>query len=1325
MTQPSTSQVRQWFWRGLLACGLFLMQALVMPVAAQAASALFITTSNVPGGKFHALSEIAKPYGIDVKVQYLEELPANVGSDIFRGHDIVFIDTYQVDRVQARLVKALESVPVPLAWLYDKAAQGVNMPQESAVRLSQYYWNGGKENFTVFFEATSALLKGEPISRFPEPIQYPDAAIYHPDAPQLFTGPLEYLQWKGVDREQRPPVIGIAFHQQYVSGLQTRVVDDIIARVEAAGAVPLAFYHATSDDTANATMMAPGGKRVVDALINTRITLTTEAPRKEFEALGIPVVQATPYRRGDAAEWAADPQGLQLMDVPFYMSQSEYVGMVDIQVASAFDNASQELTAIGPQMDAVVNKAVNLVALQRKPNAAKAVTVFFWNYPSGEKNFSASFMNTPQSMRTMLQALEQAGYDTSVPSEEDLVASLQRLLAPQYRNGELQGLLDDGLADRLPVARYVEWLDSLPAHIKRDVSARWGEPTDSNMVLQQDGESWFVIPRFKLGNVVLMPQPQRSARDEDQEKALYHSSSSLPTHFYLAAYLWARESNQSDAFVHFGTHGSQEWLPGKERGLSVNDYPMLAVGDVPVVYPYIADNIGEAQQARRRGRAVIISHQPPPFQPSGLHEALLTMHDLLHDWMSQGEGAVRDQIKADLLALAAEQRIDKDLGWTPERASAEFAEFVDVLHIHLHELAQMAQPLGLHTLGQAPELKHRLATVLLMLGQEYWEAAAAHAGVEAGEVDEALVADYEQLERTPPYALLKRASEPGADLSDVPESLRAMLEQGRKWYQDIGAEQELPALVNALGGGYTPTSYGGDPIKNPDAYPTGRNLYGFDPSRVPTPQAWEAGKIAAEELIQAHRDNSGEMLRKLALSLWSVETMRHQGLLEAQAFWLMGVKPVWDKGGRVSGVELVDRETLGRPRVDVVLSATGLYRDHFPNTLKQLALAAQLAALAEEPDNPVAQNAQAIAQGLLAQGVPEAQAKLAGQTRIFSSASGEYGTGLEDAALATDSWEGKEEGDAKLAALYLSKMQFAYGPDESTWGSQGVSGSAATNLYAEHLKGTQGAVLSRTSNVYGMLTTDDPFQYLGGLSLAVRALDGEPPELYISNLRGGGSGKVEGASGFLAKELATRQFHPGYIKGLMAEGYSGTLNILDATNNLWGWTAVAREVVRDDQWEEMADVYVRDKFDLGLKEWFEKENPHALAQTIGRMLEAARQQYWEADPATIDELKARYRDLAERYDVRTDNQRFLAYLAEGEPVEASQMPTAQPAPAPSDPAEQPAEAPPAEALEQVTGMRLDKVGAQQVADDNMARIMLALLLLTIAVGGARQAWRRK
>ncbi len=1338
--------------RWLALCLLALLP--VLPVgAAQAASVLFIATSNVPPGKFRLLADMARPHGIAVQVRYLGKIPADADAGLFQGQDMVFFDTYQQDEVRQHLARALPGLRVPHAWLYDaRPAWGGGVDEALGKRLSLYYSNGGRQNMQAFVDTVAAALKGQSAQGVPEPVIFPKTAVYHPRAPgQVFADPLAYLRWAGVDPAdpKRRPVVALAVHQQYIASVQADYIDDLIARIEAAGAVALAFYSPIMDAGSLDRMLRPGGKALADVLINTQIMLMPEMRRAEFERLGIPVLQAMTYRRGDTAHWQASPQGVPLMDVPFYLSQAELAGVTDIQVASASGAGDAPIAAIPPQADAVVGKALRLVALQRKPNADKRLSLFFWNYPPGEKNLSASFLNVPRSLQTTLAALRAQGYDTEVPSEPELIAKLQRLLAPAYRAGELEPLLRDGLAATVPVARYRAWLNRQPAAVQAALRERWGEPEASSMVLREGGaakEPVFVVPRLMLGKIAILPQPPRGEKWEPKEKMLYHSSNAWPSHYYLAAYLWVREQQASDALVHFGTHGSQEWLPGKERGLSVFDPGMLAVGDLPVAYPYIADNIGEAQQAKRRGRAVIISHQPPPFKPAGLHQTLTNLHDLLHAWLAQDEGVVKEKLKADLLAATAKERIDRDMGWTAERARAEFPAFVDALHAHLHELAETAQPLGLHTLGRAPEAQHRLATVLLMLGRPFWEAAALHAGTPVADVDEALVTDYDKLPHTTPYQLLRRHVVQGESTQALPQPLREALDKARTWHAAISADQELPGLLTVLAGRYLPTSYGGDPIKNPDAYPTGRNLYGFDPSRVPTQQAWAAGKEAAEQLIAEHRRLTGQQPKKLAVSLWSVETMRHQGLLEAQALWLLGTEPVWDEGGRVTGVKLVPRKELGRERVDVVLSATGLYRDHFPNTMKILAQAAQLAARATDDGdeaNPVAVHTRTIAARLRAQGMPEKAAQAAAETRIYASESGKYGTGLDDATLATDTWKGKAEGDRKLAQLYLSRMQFAYGADESTWGSlpaDGLKGKDGQplNLYAEQLRGTEGAVLSRSSNTYGMLTTDDPFQYLGGIGLAVRHLDGKAPQLYISNLRGAGSGRVEGAAQFLAKELATRQFHPGYIKGLMDEGYAGTLQVLDATNNFWGWTAVAREIVRDDQWQEMVDVYVRDKHQLGLKKWFEAHNPHALAQSIERMLEAARQGYWQADAKTVAELKDRWRDLAQRFDVRTDNAAFQRYVGAGQgtagfglnlghsPADAADAAAAaaQSAAEPPPPAEAAPAAPPPPPPP-ISGMRLEQVADKPPAPaaNTWQALWVALVLGAVMLGGGW--WQRR
>ena len=1316
---------------------LLLTSLLLVSGSVQAGDVLVLTTSPSPPGRFVALEQAAKAQGLPLRTRFVEKLPtADLNPALWAGADLVLIDAprqHIEDFLRGKLGAALTALErVPHVWLPTPAPKpGGGIDPAFAQRLHGYFVQGGARNTEWLLRALAAQRAGQDWRALPAPQVFPSAAIYHPALPQMVVAtPADYFAARRIDPTLRPPVVAIAFHQGSLASGQTGVIDDLVRRIEAGGALALPFYSPVMDADAVRRMVTLDGRTVADAIVNTQITLNPEGRRQEFEALGVPVVQAMAWRRGSAEQWLADPQGIPLMDVPFYLAQAEYAGITDIQVAMATRAGDEQLAPIEPQAAAVAAKALALVRLKHKPAADKRVAVYFWNYPAGEKNLSASFMNLPRSLAATLAAMQAAGYRTEALDEETLIPRLQRLLAPAYRPPEdqevLRALLRDGLADRLPVDHYRDWLGRLPPAQRAALVERWGDPAQSSMVLREGGRAFFVIPRLQLGHVTLLPQPGRGERGGDREKALYHSSNAVPPHHYLATYLWSRAQFGADALVHFGTHGTQEWLPGKERGLSVSDWPMLAVGDVPVLYPYIVDNIGEATQAKRRGRAVIISHQTPPLTPAGLHDRLTRLHDLLHQWLAQDAGGVKEQLRADFLAGVKRERIHLDMGWTDQRIAREFDAFVSAVHDHLHELALTAQPMGLHTFGRGADERWRIATVLMMLGPDFWEGVADPANP-AEEADELLIADHAKLVDTKPYRLLAAHLKDGAAIPHLGPAAREKLAQARRWYADLGAANEIRALLAGLEGRHIPTSYGGDPMKNPDALPTGRNLYGFDPSGVPTKAAWEAGKQAMDQLLAAHTAQAGRAPRKLTFTLWSVETMRHFGLLEAQALWALGVEPQWDAGGRVSGVKLIPRAQLGRPRVDVVLSATGLYRDHFPNVMKQLAEAARLASEArDETDNPVAANAQRISRSLAAQGVPEAEARAAGATRLFSSESGRYGTGLDDAALATDTWKTQAEGDRKLAQLYLARMQFAYGPDEASWGRAGVSTAGRLNLYAEHLRGTEAAVLSRTSNLYGLLTTDDPFQYLGGIGLAVRHLDGQAPALYVSNLRGSGAGRVEGAAAYLAKELATRNFHPGHIQGLMTEGYAGTLQVLDGINNFAGWQSVAREVVRHDQWQEFMNIYVRDKHALGLKRWFEQHNPHALAQSIERMLEAARLGQWQADAGSVAELKARWRELAQRHAVRSDNPAFQAFVAPGFGLaQAPATTAAAQAAAATQPAEPAPISPPAPApAPPVQGLKLERVPEATPAAAPAGDTLAALLALALAAaGGAWRAWR--
>ncbi len=1296
--------------KALARLALAALFALLAP-SAPARELLVLSAAPVQAGKFHVLDEIGKPLGWRVRYLLADRLSGDEGPGMFKGADLVLLDIpYDpvVEAVERKVGRALAQARTP--WLKIQAERHAvkGLSEPDAKQLWLYYTNGGRRNFGNFFRYLEARVFAGSGTQVAAPIVFPKAGIYHPDYEGVvFERAADYFAWKKMNREARPPVVALALHQLYISSELTSFIDHTIRAIEARGAVAFAFYTPMEDERGFEKLLPLDGKPVADVLISSQIMLRSDLRRAEFDRLGIPVIQAMPYRRGDIPDWQKDAAGVHLMDVPFYLAQPEYAGVTDAMTAAANRKPDGQIVPIPGQVEAVVEKALNLVRLQRTPNADKHVALFYWNYPPGETNLGASYLNVPRSLAGTLAAMKAAGYAVEPTAAEVLVPLLQRLLRPYYREGELQALLSDGLAAALPVSKYRAWFERLPQAVRERILARWGEPEKSSMVIRTAGEPLFVIPRLALGSLVAMPQPPRGERRDDKEKALYHDTAAPVNHFYLAVYLWARETFGAHALVHYGTHGTQEWMPGKERGLAATDDALLPIGDVPVIYPYIVDDVGEAVQAKRRGRALTVSHQTAPFAPAGLHNELNGLHALVHEWQSLTEGPVRAKTGERILAQARKLNFEKDLGVSEAEAKRDFPAFLQRLHDWLHELALASQPQGMHTLGTTQEAKYRLGTVMQMLGKDF-------IALVDPEPGEALVDDYRKLTESAAFRFLERHVQAGESLpAGADPRLAAMLDRARQYYAALDARPETASLLAALAGRHVSPGYGGDPIRNPDSLPTGRNLYGFDPSRVPTKAAFDAGREALDKLIAAYRKKHGQAPAKLAFTLWSVETMRHFGVLEAQALYALGARPKWSEGGQVTGVELIPRDELKRPRIDVVLSATGLYRDHFPNVIRQLADAVVLAGGADESDNAVRANTVQLAARLKASGMDSGRAERYAATRVFSNESGNYGTGINDAILESGTWE-KEE---KLAKLYLARMQYAYGADMKDWGTK----LQDLNLYSENLKGVQVAALSRTSNLYGMLTTDDPFQYLGGVSLAVRHLTGKSPELFISNLREANNPKAETAAEFLARELRTRQFHPGWIESLQREGYSGTTELLDSINNFWGWQVTAPDIARADQWQEFADVYVRDKYRLGLKDWFERANPAALAQMIERMLEAVRKDYWQADAATVRELAERYQELAAKHDVRTDNAKFSEFVARAAGYGLASPAAALPAAA-AKPQLPPSVEP---APPQVRGMKLARVmppapAALQVLQQALA---IALLLAAMTFGGFAEVRR--
>lgn len=1357
---------------------------------ATAAKVAILSTSFVLEHKFKLMESIAQDQALELAwTQVDREGEAGV-KRVLDNADFIIIDApndesmSQVEQIAGEQLHAL-TIPTLSVHRFNPSLrmQAQHLDKEQAQQLFTYYVSGMRMNRERMMQYLKAWFAGEDISAVAPPVELPNGGIYHPDAEQaIFASLPEYLDWWQQHRQnwQDTPVIGMETASSYLSDGQTRQLDETISAIERAGGMPLVFYRGSRPRPDSATrspaqneqqqtrdqsdgkkpenvritvqtigtlddsgfpnpaaqsmhvvdepLIMLDGKTILHVLmVNTFLGINPEGRKAWFRALDIPVINFMQYRNGNRADYAADKAGVSSFMLPFMLTVAEYIGLQDPVLVTT--NEAGELTAIPEQMELLVGKLVNLAQLAMLPNAEKNVALLFWNHPPGEHNQGASNLNVPRSIAHLVEHLRAADYAFDSASEEQIIAAVGEMLRPVYRKDSLPDLMQTPYWDFLPLTDYLEWFATLPAAVREQIDAYWGEAKKSPWVAQrEDGTTGFVIPRLKLGQLVVLPQPPRGEiAIENTEEKLFHDTKIPTNHFYLATYLWLRAQQPAHAIIHFGTHGSQEWTPGKERGLWAFDDPNLLVGNTPVIYPYIIDNIAEAVHVKRRGRGVIISHQTPPFSPAGLSEDFAQINDTIHEYESLDEGLVKENTRKQIIELVVKMNIHQDMDWKVADLERNFPEFLREIEDYLEHLAIAQQPLGLHVLGQDMERAHMTSTIMQMLGQPLYTAL----GFEnAGEI---FTGDYQQIQASAPYRFVDEwvlSDKPLDTLDDDDKALAELAKHGRSLAATFSTANEIESILRALSARWIDPSYGGDPIRNPDALPTGRNMYGFDPSRVPTRAAYEAGKEALQHLILTYQTtHDGQFPDKLAFSLWSTETMRHLGMLEAQILYAMGVRPVWDEGGRVTGVEKIPLTELGRPRVDPVISITGLYRDQFPNVMERLNEAIML--LAEDEDEPLKQNnvranSLQIIAAMLARGLSEKDASTVAHTRIFGSESGNYGTGLTDATLASDQWE---EGDGKLEQQYLSSMSWMYGPDTTSWSKKiTTSDNNEINAYAEHLQGTRAVVFSRSSNLHGLLDTDHPFEYLGGISMAVRHLDGTAPQLYISNMRDPSRAQLEAADKFLATELRSVYQHPNWIKEMVKEGYSGTLQLLNTINNFWGWQVMDRNIVRDDQWQSFHEIYVNDRYQLGLREWFETYQPAALAQIAERMLEAIRKDYWQASEQTVQELVNVYTQLVQQHDIHTSNATFKAYVQElatnfgtnspsDKPTESATV--AQPDVEPVESAKQIDET-----TENIRGQQMSEVSPTEETIQ-LVWAYAWLLILIIFSGFLWQAWRTR
>ncbi len=1114
----------------------------------------------------------------------------------------------------------------------------VNTSDPAYSNVTKYWDYGGEENMKrliIFLGVKFCNINMEILPPMPVPLH----GIYHPDAGVVFETTSEYLEWYNRTGKYNPSNITIGIHYYYTQSGANPVIDALIHSVEEKGAnVIFATY--TYKDPNSSKYFIQDNQSIVDAII----TLTSfrlhhlkvEEGIRYLSNLDVTPLKGIGSYYSSPEEWE-NSIGLKPMEISWQIALPELDGLTEfIFVGGQIKDPVSGLMIyelVNYQIDWITDRAISWTKLRRIGNPEKKAVIIYYNHGGGKDNIGASYLDISPSLKNLLDAMNESGYEVGhrpIPNGTELINLLmhQGVNVGAWAPEELEKMISDYSLKFIPVGRYKEWFNELPERKRKEVMEKWGEPPGEIMVYENASGKYFVIPGIEFGNVFLAPQPTRGWLQN--ATVLYHSKELPPHHQYIAFYLWLKKEYGADAIIHLGTHGTQEWLPGKETALSVKDcWPTILIQDLPVIYPYVMDNVGEGTQAKRRGNAVIVDHLTPPIVAGGLYGNLSLLHVKTHIYTDLGtEQAIKNQTRETIIELYEDLDLYEVLGVSAEDLRAmndtEFEAFINgELHEHLHELAKEFIPYGLHILGSPPSDWKLISFVRSMLGDIFVEhIAEIYPDPHALHHDDCTVV--EDLLREVIFNNLSAEDAQKNVLGNISSNVTEDLNKAKRYATNISeCTIEIPRTLKGLSGGYIPPKVGNDPIRNPDALPTGNNFYSFDQRLIPTKEAWNVGKKMGDSLLNQYKEEHGRYPRKVAFVLWATETMRHWGIAESQILHLMGVKPVWDGMGRVKDVELMNLSELGRPRIDVLIITSGLYRDTFPCKIKLLDKAVRLAAQAEEDENYnyVKRNSNAIYNWLIANGYSESEARNLSMARIFTESLGNYGTGLPNVIAASDTWNNETE----LAEYYIKRMGFIYGED--IWGVQNAE------LFRQNLADVEAAVLSRSSNLYGVLDNDDAFQYLGGLALAVRSITGKTPDLYITNLRDPHNPKTETLKSFMQREFYARYLNPKWLEGMMEHDYAGAREMMKFVEYLWGWDVVTPDLITQDMWNQVYDIYVRDKYNLGLSGFFESSNPYALQSITARMLEAIRKGYWNPSEDVKTALAEVYHKSVEKYGV--------------------------------------------------------------------------------------------
>ena len=1088
------------------------------------------------------------------------------------------------DGAGARQMAMLRRIPKLLRFI-PGTAQDVR-----AYFLTLQYWLAGSEeniaNLVRFLVDRYADGEHRPLRgrlKVPPPQDYPEVGVYHPRLPGRIAAEAARLPAPGRDCRG---TVGLLLMRSYVLAGNASHYDGVIAALETRGlrVIP-AFASGLDARPAVERFFMANGRPAVDAVVSlTGFSLVggpayndARAAEELLARLDVPYLSTLAVEFQTLEQWEGSAQGLLPVEATMMVAIPELDGATGPLVyggrsASVPVDRVRDMQTHGERTGRLADRVARLVALRKRPRIERKVAVVLFNFPPNAGNTgTAAYLSVFASLFNVLGAMKTAGYRVDLPADVD--ALRERIVAG---NAQRFGAHANVLA-RIPADDHVRrepWL--------KEIERQWGPAPGKQ---QADGRSIFVLGE-RFGNVLVGVQPAFGY--EGDPMRLLFEQGFTPTHAFSAFYRYLREDFGADAVLHFGTHGALEFMPGKQVGMSGTCWPDRLIGDLPNLYLYASNNPSEGTIAKRRSAATLVSYLTPPIARAGLYKGLIELKGSVERWRTLPPTAADE--RAELAELIQAQAATLDLCEAEPLWVTDAESRIDALNRQVLELEYTLIPHGLHVVGAPPSREERVDLLLAI-------AESAHGVRPERATVSALVAG-----ESPEHALAAGTagtSEPDLDL------MRSLAETDRL----LQSEHEIPALLRALDGRYLRPAPGGDLLRTAAILPTGRNLHGFDPYRIPSSYAVKDGARQAERLLERYRSEGNPIPECVALVLWGTDNLKTEGGPIAQALALIGALPRFDSFGRLCGAKLIPLEELGRPRIDVVMTLSGIFRDLLPLQTRLLAEAAYLAATAEEPEalNFVRKHVLAYQ---AAQGVDLETAAL----RVFSNADGAYGANV-NYLVDSSRWD---EGD-ELAETYTRRKCFAYG--------RAGAPRAEAKLLTSVLCTVDLAYQNLDSVELGVTSIDHYFDTLGGISRAVGRTRGAEVPVYIGD-QTQGDGAVRTLAEQVALETRTRMLNPKWYEGMLEHGYEGVRQIEAHVTNTMGWSATTGQVA---PWvyQRLTETYVLDD---AMRARLAALNPTASAKVASRLIEAHERNYWTPDPETLDALRRAGEELEDRLE---------------------------------------------------------------------------------------------